>query len=208
MISNYTSHSEEDRLRVPNNPLLRELQPGETIIWQGKPEVWPFVTLGPVNLLFSIPFSVLYAGFFIFLAIRVVQAKSVMGALFFSPFVLFSLYLLFGRFWIGFRCWQNTFYVLTSKRALIQLGAFKPRITSLELAKIPAVTFQVKRSGLGHVNFGKLPVYNSIYAWQPGPSWGISKGLIVSVPSFRYIREPEKTYEIICSLLESSERKS
>ncbi len=204
----WMSQVKQDTSPRPPNRLLAEIQPGETIVWQGKPEVWPFVTLGPVNLLFSIPFSVLYAGFFIFLAIRVVQAKSVMGALFFSPFVLFSLYLLFGRFWIGFRCWQNTFYVLTSKRALIQLGAFKPRITSLGLAKIPAVTFQVKRSGLGHVNFGALPVYNSIFMWQPGPSWGISKGAIVTVPSFRYIREPEKTYETICSLVESSERKS
>lgn len=135
-----------------------------------------------------------------------IQAQSVLGALLGVPFVVFGLYLMVGRFWAGFRCWKNTFYLVTDKRIMIRLGAFSPKVTSLDLSKISLVTLKVKRSGLGHINFGKLPVFDTIYLWQPGPSWGISKGLIATVPSFRYIREPEKTYKTICSLLEGPGR--
>lgn len=47
----------KNNLQKRLNLLLGEVQPGEAIIWQGKPEAWPFVTLGLLHMIFFIPVS-------------------------------------------------------------------------------------------------------------------------------------------------------
>ena len=185
------------------NPLVEELEPGETIVWQGKPEVWPFVTMGLWHLLVAVPLTLAWGGFFVFLEIIALRDGSVVGALLFAPFVLFGLYLIGGRFWTGARCWRNTFYVITNKRVFIRLGAVWPRVTSLPFPKITSTYLQPARSGIGHINFnsGSSHTFDSIFVWQPGPSCGIIDGLIVTVPSFRYIQGVGQVYERLQSLL-------
>jgi hypothetical protein len=189
------------RERQPS-PFQWELSPGETVLWQGKPEKWPFVTMGPLNMMFVVPFSLAWGGFFLFLEALAIQARSILGILGLAPFALFGLYLIGGRFWAGVRCWENTFYVVSNKRVLLRLGTLWPKVTSLPLSQISSIRIQGRRRGIGHINFncGERHVINSGYAFQPGPSYGTFKGAYVPVPSFRYIREPERVYELIESL--------
>jgi len=189
--------------RMHPNPLVSQLVPGENVVWQGKPEKWRFVIMGPLHLLFFVPFSLAWGGFFIYLEALAIQTGSIAGTLFLSPFFLVGLYLIGGRFWAGVRCWRNTYYALTNMRVLIRLGTVSPKVTSLGLSEISSATLHIKRSGLGHINFnaeGRY-VFDSIYFWQPGPSWAVVAGAVVMVPSFRYIREPETVYERLQSLL-------
>ena len=185
------------------SPLVRELEPGEKIVWQGKPEMWPFVTMGLWHLLAAVPLTLAWGGFFIFLEIIALRAGSVAGALLLAPFVLFGLYLIGGRFWTAARCWRNTYYVITNKRVLIRLGTVWPRVTSLPFPKITSTYLQPARPGIGHISFnsGSRHIFDSIFVWQPGPSWGIVDGLVRTIPSFRYVREAETVYERLQSLL-------
>lgn len=191
-----------DRSMRPN-PLLVELVPGENIIWQGRPEKWPFITMGALHLMFFVPFSLAWGGFFVYWEVLAIQSGSIAGTIFGIPFLLIGLYLSGGRFWAGAICWRNTYYAATNMRVLIRLGTVSPKVTSLDLSKISSVNVQMKGHGLGHINFNAESryIFDSIYVWQPGPSWGIVAGLIVRVPSFRHIREPEKVHEILKSLL-------
>ena len=189
------------RERQPS-PFQWELSPGETVLWQGKPEKWPFVTMGPLNMMFMVPFSLAWGGSFLFVETRMIQSGSILGTLFFAPFALFGLYLIGGRFWAGVRCWENTVYAVTNKRVLIRLGTLWPKVTSLPLSEISTVRIQGCRRRIGHINFnsGERHVFNSCSGWQPGPSFAVIGGLVMVVPSFRYIREPERVYDLIESL--------
>jgi hypothetical protein len=187
------------------NPLLNELAPGESVVWQGKPHKWLFITTGPLHEVLFVPFSLAWGGFFACLEVFAIHAGSVGGALLFAPFLLVGLYLIGGRFWMGKRCWENTYYLITNTRVLVRVGAVNPRVTSLDFAKICSVHLHAKRLGLGHINLnsGGCHVFGSIYPWQPGASWAIINGLVVTIPSFRYIRDPENVYETLRSMLAS-----
>lgn len=193
-------------MKEQSNPLLREIEPGETFVWHGKPELWPFVMMGPLNKFVLVPFSVFWAGFFIFIEVQMIAARSTIGATLVFPFVVLGLYLVVGRFLAGIRCWKNTFYLVTNRRIIIQTGTLWLRIIRLDLSAVPSVTLQIVRAGIGHVNFAGRPVFDSIYIWQPGPSAGISEGRIVKVPGFRYIRQPEWVFRTICGLREGTHK--
>jgi len=189
------------RERLPT-PFQWELSLGETVLWQGKSEKWRFVTMGPLNMMFMVPFSLAWGGFFLFLEALAIQSGSILGILFVAPFTLFGLYQIAGRFWTGVRCWENTYYAVTNRRVLIRLGTFWPTVTSLPLSEISSVRIQGRRRGIGHINLnsGECHVYNSVYFCQPGPSYAYIRGGRMPVPSFRYIREPERVYDLIISL--------
>jgi hypothetical protein len=179
------------------------VEPEETVIWQGKPEKWPFVTMGLPHLLVALPASLAWTGFFIYLEFLAVRAGSPAGALLLAPFVLVGLYLTGGRFFAGAWCWRNTCYMITDKRVLIRLGAVWPRVTELRLSELSSIHIQEVRCGLGHINFssGNCRTFDSVYVWQAGPSCAIINSLVVIVPSFRYIRGPEQVYAILNTLL-------
>lgn len=167
-----------DGERTPN-PLLDELVPGERTVWQGKPCKWPFITMGTVRLLVFVPFSLAWGGFFAYLEALMIHERSLAGALLVTPFLAIGLYLVGGRFWAGARCWKNTWYMITNKRVLMRLGTVRPKVVSVDLSMITSIHLQAHRGGVGHINVnsGTHHVFDSIYIWQPGPSWAISGGL-------------------------------
>lgn len=146
----------------------------------------------PFSLAWSIPVS-----FFVVLAIK---AKTIIGWPFVTPFILFSLYLLFGRFWTWTKYWRNTFYLVTNKRIIITAGAFRLCALSWNFSEIEFIALQRKRSGMGHINFVKSHIFSASHPFNVFmilPTWTISRGLNAIAPSFRYIKEPEKVYQII-----------
>ena len=177
-----------------------KLREGEALIWQGKPEFWPFVMMGSWWML---PFSLALGGFFTLLQYKAIEESSIIGVLFVFPFFLFGLYLIIGRFWTWIRYWRNTCYVVTDRRIIIRAGALKPKTLSWDFSKISTVELKVKRPGLGHINFVRTRIYNLVHPFNAFimlPTWTISKGLVAIAPSFRYVRNPEKVYQTIQSV--------
>ncbi len=183
--------------------LRTQLLAGEGVLWEGRPEKWPFIIVSPLHLLLFTPFALAWAGFFVFVETLAIKAGSTAGIVFTTPFAFIGLYLAVGRYWAGARCWSNTYYVVTNRRILIQSGTFSPKVTSLDFSNISSLKLQRKRHGLGHIHFNSKNhhVYASLFFWQPGPSWASINGIIRVIPSFRYIRSPEIVHEQLRSLL-------
>ena len=93
--------------------------------------------------------------------------------------------------------------MITNKRVLLRLGTVSPKVISLEFSMISSAHLQMKGPRIGHINLnsGGHHVFDSVYLWQPGASWAIVGGLVVTISSFRYIRDPEKVYDMLRSLL-------
>ena len=141
------------------------LRGGERMLWQGRPDVRAY-TFASSWLL--IPFSVLWAGFAFFWEASVL-ASGAPGffALWGIPFVLMGLYILFGRFIVARLEAQKTTYAVTDLRVLIRTGAFRSRLTELDLTNLPPIELSSARFGTGTITFGpSMP-----YARWLGPSW-------------------------------------
>ncbi|HDJ97520.1 MAG TPA: PH domain-containing protein [Thermofilum sp.] len=134
------------------------LEPGERVLWAGKPARKPFVlkTLPVVVLL--LPF--LAAPLLIF---------AVAGDAFFHPFVL-----LFFVFWYGvlgvaalsplysFLVWKNVFYVVTDRRVIVRRGLVGIDYDVLELVNVQQVNVDVgiwdKMCGTGTITLQSVGV--------------------------------------------------
>jgi hypothetical protein len=104
--------------------VAQELGPGERVLWSGKPDDRHWLYAEDLVL---VPFSLLWGGFAIFWEASVIaSARSAHGgagarvffALWGVPFVLFGLYLIFGRLFTRRWLRRRSQYVLTDRRVL------------------------------------------------------------------------------------------
>ena len=138
------------------------LEPGERILWEGRPDKRRFV-LGPENL-YLIPFSVMWGGFAIFWEASVLAG----GAPFFFwlwgiPFVLVGVYLIAGRFVVAAAQADRTHYAVTDKRVLIASGFLSTTLQELDLRTLPFLQLTEGRRGVGTISF-TMPTPWSVYA--------------------------------------------
>jgi hypothetical protein len=104
-------------------------------------------------------------------------------------FLLIGLYMLFGRFLVDRVARRRTHYYLTTQRAVIEGGLFRPNHRSISLAASPEIRFRGRRNGRGTVQFGSA----SMFGMMP-PSWpGASQFL---PPAFDDIDEAERVYNL------------
>ena len=127
------------------------LQPGESLLWSGKP--------GKIRLLgkediFLIPFSLFWCGFLGFTIRNTWQDDNTAlpFKLFFLPFIAVGLWMLVGRFVWKLLTLRKERYALTSQRIIIQSG--KERKT-LELASLPQISVTERADGSGDIHFGQ-----------------------------------------------------
>lgn len=167
-----------------------DLAPGERIIWQGQPTQG--FRLVPQDA-FAVPFAAFWLLMVsvIFLSAFAGEMKDVdpMAYVILPFFLVIGLYMLFGRFIIDRAARRRTFYYLTTERAFIEAGLFRPSRRSVSLAAAPEIRFQGRRSGRGTVQFGS----QSIFGMMP-PSWpGASQFL---PPAFDDIEDAEHVYNL------------
>lgn len=146
-------------------PLVnRELEPGETLLWSGRPGQGLRVRRADAHL---IPFTILWAGFFVFWeAWGIRSGQPLVMRLFGVPFLVVGVYLVAGRFFVDALKRRNTAYALTDRRVIIVSGLFSPRTMSHALRAIPGITLSERlwgegdvvlaATGMSHVGIGGL----------------------------------------------------
>ena len=140
----------------------RELSSGERVLWRGRPR-------GGLRLrstdIYFIPFTLFWGGFAVFweaMALFKVPKNNAPGLLFqiFGiPFVLFGLYLIFGRFFVDAKMRESAEYAVTNRRAIIVSGIFSRSVRSINLETTPEITLSERPDRSGTITFGSPPAY-------------------------------------------------
>jgi len=186
-----------------NNQIIQnELKPGEKLLWSGQPQSGIRFRTSDI---FLIPFSLLWGGFAIFWEVGVLYmlfATSgtnnappmpirIIFPLFGIPFVLVSLYLIFGRFIVDARLRENTYYAVTDQRILIVSKFFGHKVQSLNLRHLPELSLTQKADGSGTITFGLSGPFSARGNFQwPGASR-------YQGPSFDMVERVREVYGIV-----------
>jgi hypothetical protein len=153
--------------RSADTAILPNLDPGERLLWSGKPVQG--IRLRPADL-FLIPFSLLWGGFVIFwetMALTMIPRDAGfigwLFPLFGLPFVGVGLYVIAGRFVVDARARARTYYGVTNQRVMIVTGGRSTRVRSVVLANVQEITLTEHANGTGNIHFG--PEYAMVPAW-------------------------------------------
>ena len=148
----------EERSDLEYAPILRGfLEPGEKIVWTGRPRQGTFLLpLNPKSTLFtglfaifSLLFAVL-AGLLVYnFLYRVIGAG--MGLLFF----VLCIYATFNQVGGGFLARQKAYYALTDRRAYALYRHNIPAIVSKEYDYSGSIKLRLTRGGRGTISFGE-----------------------------------------------------
>jgi hypothetical protein len=131
-----------------------ELRPGERVIWSGGPDSTCVFALRDV---FVIPFSLVWTGMASVGAAISLASADLVGGLFSVPFVLFGIYMTFGRFFVRVWVRKRTVYALTDRRILALRPGWRDtrHTSSVWLASHPPVEKRIGRDGRGTVWVGR-----------------------------------------------------
>jgi hypothetical protein len=142
--------------------LQAELAPGESILWAGKPN--PKVIFHPSDW-GVIPFSLLWAGFFIFWELGVSGYGPMAGKgspspfllLWGIPFIIMGQYFIWGRFF--YTAWKKArvLYAITNRRALVTVRPPQATVVSAFIDSLPTIEKTLRSDGIGIVSFGARP---------------------------------------------------
>ncbi|MCW0198625.1 hypothetical protein [Sphingopyxis sp.] len=167
-----------------------DLAPGERIIWHGQPKQG--FRLAPQDA-FAVPFAAfwLFMVSMIFLFAFTGEMKEVdpLAYVIMPVFMIAGLYMLFGRFLVDRAARRRIFYYLTTERAFIEAGLFRPNRRSVNLAATPEIRFQGRRNGRGTVQFGSPSTFGMI-----PPSWPGANQFLP--PAFDDIEDAERVYNL------------
>ena len=122
------------------------MEPGERILWQGRPER---IHLLDKNDIFLIPFSLFWGGFAIFWELTVICAHAplmfpIVGAF----FVLMGLHMIFGRFIIKALSLRSSCYVITGRKVLIRV---RSNIRVFQKRSLPTLSIRRYADGTGSI---------------------------------------------------------
>ena len=139
------------------------LRAGERLIWEGRPDVNVYSLRGAWYLL---PFSVLWSGFtFFWEFLAISRGAPVIFVLWGVPFVVIGIYLLVGRIYVARREAATTVYAVTDQRVLIEAGAFRRRLTQLDLRDLPMLQLEDDGRGRGTITFGPVLGFRLPAGW-------------------------------------------
>jgi hypothetical protein len=181
-------NAEAERAIVP------ELSPGEKLIWTGRPARGLKLAMPDILM---IPFSLLWCAFALVGARSMIEAGGLATALGLA-FVAIGIYCVVGRFLTDALRRSRTFYALTAQRVIIRSGILTPRVISLDIASLGAISLSERKDRSGTLTLG-APV--GMHSWAAGmisPSWpGASRYL---PPSFEMVENVRAVHDRIRSL--------
>ena len=171
-----------------------ELNPGEQIIWTGRPKQGFLLRPAYVFvMLFGLLFSVLGIVFEFLAFFGGGPVNSVVLAL---PLVLLGFYFLFGGFLVDIAQRRKTYYALTTRRAIIVTGRRNRVVRTFVLSNMPGVYLDVQSMGSGTISFGVIPPWVGVNVGNSSP--GSDQAYLV--PGFVLIEDVRKVYQEIVRL--------
>ena len=125
------------------------LGPGESILWQGRPQRFtPFTTYD----IYVIPFSIFWCGGLFRMLLSDFKEGFDITDLFSIPFVLAGLYLLFGRFILRWYLLKHSDYAITTQKILRRRNK---KVDILQGFSLPSFNIKEHRDGLKSIIFGR-----------------------------------------------------
>lgn len=115
------------------SPLNGMLEPGETVLWEGKP-----VYRRPRSSGYVIFFGIFWLSFAIVWTV-VVGSMAGAFALFGFPFITVGIWILFGTGYSARHAFAGTYYMITERRILLYGGFGRPVIAQIMLADVRSV---------------------------------------------------------------------
>ena len=131
------------------------LGPGESILWQGRPQ--RFTPFTPYDA-YLIPFSLLWCGGVFRGSWGMIKDGFTPFMLFFIPFFLAGIYLLFGRFIYRWYLLKHTTYVITTQKILRRRNK---KVEMLQGYSMPPVQVKEHRDGLKSILFGQSSFFQT-----------------------------------------------
>jgi len=164
-----------------------ELEPGEKLLWVGRPDARR-VGMQSIGLLF---FGIVWTAFSIFwVAMAFVGTSqshspgSIAFPLFGVPFVLIGCCMLAAPFW-AYRKGLTTVYAVTNRRALIISGAGARSVKSYSKDDIGAIERTERADGSGDVSFARQQYVGS--STTSSSTRGAAGGVFYGIPDARSV---------------------
>lgn len=180
--------------------MINDLAPDERIIWQGQPTQG--FRLAPQDA-FAVPFAAFWLFIVSILTLMAftgeMKVVNPLAYVIMPAFLLIGLYMLLGRFLVDRAARQRIHYFLTTERAVIEGGLFRPSRRSVSLAAAPEIRFQGRRSGRGTVQFGSANMFGMMPSSWPGASQFLP-------PAFDDIEDAERVYNLALTTQRSIQR--
>jgi hypothetical protein len=170
------------------NAVLRaHLSQDEQLLWSGQPRGGIAFR---VEDFYVIPFSLMWGGFAIFWEWGVWSSGApLIFRLWGVPFVALGLHMIFGRFIFDAWLRSNTYYGLTTERAMIVRRTLGVSVQSIELKTLDDVTLSVGNDRSGMIVFGND---TPGFAWYGMSPW--RRGYVMA-PRFERIERAGEVYE-------------
>jgi Bacterial PH domain len=108
------------------------------------------------------------------------------------PFLLFGLYMNFGRFPLDARRRNRTYYAVTDRRIIIVSGLVSREVQSISLRNLPNVVLGARGDGSGTITFGDKDPLTAMYGSLYGRVF-----LGPGVPAFEMIEDARRVYDLI-----------
>lgn len=186
-------------LYMKSSVIQDRLQPGERILWSGKPFAGLMLTGKDA---FLVPFSIMFAAFAVFWLVGVTEGNAPTFFYFWGAmFVCIGLFFVFGRFLLDAWLRRRTSYAVTDSRILIARRAPLPRFTSLQLSNLPAVELSGDPKSRGSLRFAP-----SSSPFGTGGSFGFWVTSLDSAPQFLGIEDAGKVYDLVMQAAKSLKR--
>lgn len=187
-------------------PLDRYLDPGEKLVWSGRPKQGLRLQAGDV---FVIPFSLMWGGFAFFWEASVLGltpltihthvamhgGAPLLMAIWGIPFCLVGLYMIFGRFFFDAYARCKTWYGVTDRRAIVLKSAFSTNITSFDYNNLTNLNLVERKDNSGDILFGFPGPWGNI----GGSDWPSSRRA-PRTPGFYLLPQARTTYNLIREL--------
>jgi len=167
-----------------------ELDPNEQLIWSGTPRQGPVLHASDAA---AIPFGLVWTSIIAVIGYRsYARGDSLHELLWFAPFLLVAIHLLFGRFFVESLQRSKTYYGVTTKRVVIVSGLFNRQVTSLDLGDLDNITLSERSNQSGTIVFGPgKPTYGGLVFGSR------TSGAPLTSPSFDMIQGARKVYNQI-----------
>ena len=167
--------------------LMREIQPGEHLLWSGMPRQGLRFRRGDISL---VPFSLFWcAGVFSGIYKNITSHKEPSASsIFLLTFAAIGIHLLVGRFFVDAYQRSRTYYGVTNQRVLILSGIWTREVKTISLQNLNEFALRERSDGSGDIVFG------STNPMQAMGQTGMGKN---AIPAFALIDNVRQVYDLI-----------